>query len=130
VLGLPANAVLERRAAALMERARDDSEESDATAHLCGSFNYAAKTWSAKHRIIVKAEVVRVPEKDPRDNPRFLVTNLPHLPPWIYERLYCRRGEIQNRIKKLQDGSRSVAPFDRASGPTRHVSCSLPQPTS
>lgn len=104
VLGLPANAVIERRAASLMERARDDSEESNATARLYGSFNYAAKTWSTKRRIIVKAEVVRAPEREPRDNPRFLVTNLPHLPRWVYERIYCRRGEIENRIKELKDG--------------------------
>jgi hypothetical protein len=104
VLGLPANGVLERRAAALMERAREDSAESDQTAHLYGSFSYAAKTWSSERRIIVKAEVVRAPDKEPRDNPRFLITNLPHLPRWIYERIYCRRGEIENRIKELHDG--------------------------
>ena len=104
VLGLPANAVLERRAASLMERTRHDSEQTDATAHLFGSFSYAAKTWSTERRIIVKAEVVRAPEKDPKDNPRFVVTNLPHLPQWIYERIYCRRGEIENRIKELHDG--------------------------
>ena len=104
VLGLPANAVLERRAAALMERARLDSEESDATAHLYGSFSYAAGSWSSERRIIVKAEVVHAADKDPRDNPRFLITNLPHRAQWIYERIYCRRGEIENRIKELHDG--------------------------
>jgi hypothetical protein len=104
VLGLPTNAVLGREAASLMERAQVESEETDATAHLYGSFSYAAKSWSTERRIIVKAEVVRGAEKEPKDNPRFLVTNLPHLPQWIYERIYCRRGEIENRIKELHDG--------------------------
>ncbi len=104
VLGLPANAVLERKSASLLTRARRLSQKTGETAHLYGSFSYAAGTWSAERRIIVKAEVVRAPEKEPRDNPRFLVTNLPHLPPWVYERIYCRRGEIENRIKELHDG--------------------------
>ena len=47
VLGMPTNAVLERRATALMERARQKSEEAGETAHLYGSFSYAAKTWSS-----------------------------------------------------------------------------------
>ena len=26
------------------------------------------------------------------------------MPEWIYERIYCRRAEIENRIKELHDG--------------------------
>jgi hypothetical protein len=38
------------------------------------------------------------------ENPRFVVTNIPGSPRWIYERVYCGRGEIENRIKELHHG--------------------------
>ena len=50
-----------------------------------------------------KPEVVRAPDKDPKDNPRFVITNMKHSPQWIYERVYCQRGDIENRIKELHD---------------------------
>jgi hypothetical protein len=51
----------------------------------------------------MKAEVVRYPGRAPRDNPRFVVTNLPDPPPTIYE-IYCGRGDMENRIKELKEG--------------------------
>ena len=38
------------------------------------------------------------------DNPRFVITNLKRSPQWIYERVYCERGDIENRIKELHYG--------------------------
>jgi hypothetical protein len=54
--------------------------------------------------VIFKAEVVRLGERALRDNPRFVITNLPQTPQWIYEHVYCERGDIENRIKELHDG--------------------------
>jgi hypothetical protein len=66
---------------------------------------YAAKTWKdQKRRVVIKAEVVRNPGREPKDNPRFVVTNLSQTPQWIYEKVYCGRGEIENRIKELHHG--------------------------
>ena len=53
--------------------------------------------------MIIKAEVVRAEGKEPKDNPRFVITNLKQSPQWIYEQVYCQRGEIENRIKELHD---------------------------
>ncbi len=41
---------------------------------------------------------------EPKDNPRFLVTNLNERAQWVYEDFYCQRGEIENRIKELHHG--------------------------
>ena len=41
---------------------------------------------------------------DPKDNPRFVVTNLKRRPQGVYERVYCARGEIENRLKELHHG--------------------------
>ena len=37
---------------------------------------YAAGTWGHQRRVVIKAEVVRLKGREPRDNPRFVVTNL------------------------------------------------------
>ena len=48
--------------------------------------------------------------KAPKDNPRFVITNLHQSPQWLYEKVYCQRGEIENRIKELH-----VLEIDRTS---------------
>ncbi len=50
------------------------------------------------------AGFARLPGRDPRDNARFVVTNLRQTPRFVYERVYCARGDIENRIKELHDG--------------------------
>ena len=38
--------------------------------------------------------------REPRDNPRFVITNLRQTPEWIYTHIYCARGDSENRFKK------------------------------
>ena len=104
VVGLASNAVLERRAQRLMRRARRRSRRSGRTEQLYGECRYAAQTWSRRRRVVIKAEVVRQPGREPKDNPRFLVTNWAYSPRWVYRKVYCERGDIENRIKELHDG--------------------------
>jgi len=52
---------------------------------------------------IIKAEVVRHPGRAPKNNPRFVVTNLPDTPESVY-RSYCQRGDMENRLKELHHG--------------------------
>ena len=33
---------------------------------------------------------------------RYVVTNLSNKPQWLYDKLYCARGEMENRIKEQQ----------------------------
>jgi hypothetical protein len=98
------NTVLERRAARLMGTARRLSRQSERTEHVYGECRYAAGTWPYRRRVIIKAEVVRHPGRDAKDNPRFLVTNLKGSPRHLYEAIYCARGDIENRIKELHHG--------------------------
>jgi hypothetical protein len=104
-VGLGPNAVLRREAAQKMEVARQLSVASGQTEHVHGDCLYqTGKTWSRPRRVIFKAEVVREANREPRDNPRFVVTNLSQTPQWIYERVYCERGDSENRIKELHHG--------------------------
>jgi hypothetical protein len=104
VIGLPSNAVLVRRAEKALRKARRRARERDQTATGYTECRYAAKTWSRRRRVIIKAEVVAHPGRALQDNPRFVVTNRPEQAQAVHERLYCYRGEIKNRIKELHRG--------------------------
>src|ERR1035437_4771995 len=103
VVAMAKNAVLKRKASPAMRQARQLSRRSGKTEHLYGEANYAARTWPRERRILIKAEVVRADGKEPKDNPRFVITNLQQSPQWIYEQVYCQRGDIENRIKELHE---------------------------
>jgi Transposase DDE domain group 1 len=49
--------------------------------------------------VVVKAELTAEGE-----NPRFILTNLDGEPQALYDRGYCARGEMENRIKECQLG--------------------------
>jgi Transposase DDE domain group 1 len=104
VIAMAGNTVLDRFAEASMKRARALSVHTGQTQHVYTECRYAAGTWSRKRRVIIKAEVVRLEGREPRDNPRYVVTNLSAGPQHLYENVYCQRGEIENRIKELHYG--------------------------
>jgi len=60
---------------------------------------YGARTWKTARRVIARLE-----HTDKGDNPRYIVTNLEEAPAALYERCYCARGEMENRIKEAQLG--------------------------
>src|SRR5437763_2881317 len=111
VLGLTGNRRLDKRVRRLLGRARMQARATGETATRYGETRYAARRWDRKRRIIMKAEVLCYPGRSRKDNPRFLVTNLLHRPATVYTRLYCGRGDMENRLKELQ---RSLA-LDRTS---------------
>jgi Transposase DDE domain group 1 len=101
LVAVGSNARLEKRVRRLMGKARMRAKASGETAHVFGETRYAAKKWTHKRRVILKAEVVRLPGREPKDNPRFVVTNLPHTPAHVYQ-IYRARGDVENRIKELK----------------------------
>ncbi len=106
------NRVLTRFARSLMRQARRFSRLTQRTEHVHGSCRDAARSWSRRCRLVIKAEVVRHLGREPRDNPRFVITNLRQSPRWIYERVDCDWGRIENRIQELKAGME----IDRTSG--------------
>ncbi len=70
---------------------------------LFGDTRYRTRKWSRKRRIIMKAEVLRYPGRAPKNNPRFVVTNLPAPPAAVYA-CYAARGDMENRVKELKLG--------------------------
>src|SRR5437867_3623326 len=103
VVAMASNPRLEKRARRLMGKARKRSKTTGQTAHLYGETRYAARKWNRKRRVSIKAEVVRHPGRDPKNNPRFVVTNLTDDPEAVYQ-FYCGRGDVENRLKELHHG--------------------------
>jgi Transposase DDE domain group 1 len=104
VVAMGENAVLTRFAAPALVEAQTQSEASGQTEHVYTEARYAARTWQQERRVVIKAEVVRLEGRVPRDNARFVITNLRQTPRFVYEHVYCARGDIENRIKELHDG--------------------------
>ena len=111
VVAMASNVRLVKRSRRLMGRARMRSKASGQTEHLYGETRYAARKWTRKRRVIIKAEVVRHPGRDPKNNPRFVVTNLADAPETVYA-IYCGRGDMENRLKELHH----ALALDRTSG--------------
>jgi hypothetical protein len=103
LVGMAGNSRLEKRARRLMGKVRMKSRKTGKTETLFGETRYAARKWSHRRRVIIKAEVVRCPGRDPKDNDRFVITNLPHKPENVYK-IYRGRGDAENRIKELHHG--------------------------
>jgi hypothetical protein len=79
------------------------SRKSLKTETLFGEIRYAAGKWSRRRRVIIKAEVVRCSDRDPKDNDRFVVTNILDKTEAVYQ-IYRGRGDAENRIKELHHG--------------------------
>jgi hypothetical protein len=95
VFGLAGNSVLLTRVGALAEdaalaRALGEAEK----VRRFGEFRYAAKTWQAERRVIARIEA-----SPHGSDSRFIVTNLKGAPRWLYESVYCQRGQAENLIK-------------------------------
>lgn len=104
VVAMGENPVMARFVASEMIEMRAQSEASGQTEHVYAEARYAARTWDQERRVVIKAEVVRLAGRSPRDNARFVITNLRQTPRFVYEQVYCARGDIENRIKELHDG--------------------------
>jgi hypothetical protein len=95
VFGLAGNKVLLRRVAGLADEAAVSRiEEGAGKVRRFGEFAYAAKTWNAERRVIARVEA-----SDRGSDSRFVVTNLAGTPRWLYEAVYCARGQAENLVK-------------------------------
>jgi hypothetical protein len=101
VFGLAKNARLVAEIAPQLRQTEQKAKRTGKPARRFKDFRYATRaSWSRERRVIGKAEWT----KD-KANPRFVVTSLKRgalkARP-LYERLYCARGEMENRIKESQ----------------------------
>jgi len=101
VLGLARNSRLEEMIASALADAKAMSERTGEAARLFRELRYQTlDSWTRERRVVAKAEHL-----GDKANPRFVVTSFSPLE-WeaqaLYEKLYCARGDMENRIKEQQ----------------------------
>jgi hypothetical protein len=84
-----------------LEQAAVQSRRTGKPARRFKDFRWTTRTsWSRRRRVVAKAEWT----KD-EANPRFVVTSLTRADckaRYLYEKVYCARGDMENRIKECQ----------------------------
>lgn len=101
VVGMPSNSVLEGLAEPDMLLASVCTELSGQTETFFSDGKYKARSWKTERRVVIKSEVVTHPGRAPKNNARFVITNLRNAPKTVYS-TYCDRGDAENRIKELK----------------------------
>jgi hypothetical protein len=101
LFGLARNERLEEAIKAELLMAAVESVRTGKSARCFRDFMWSTlDSWSRNRRVIGKAEVT-----GGEANPRFVVTSLKPAEvggQYLYERIYCARGEMENRIKECQ----------------------------
>ena len=101
VFGLARNARLEAKIKDELAEAERRAAQSGGAERIFKEFQYITRrSWSCERRVVAKAE--HLPKGA---NPRFIVTSLPSKMAEareLYEKIYCARGEMENRIKECQ----------------------------
>jgi hypothetical protein len=103
LFGLMQNKRLVAEIAGELEQAEAKSRRTGKPARSFKDFMWTTRrrrNWSRWRRVVGKAEFT-----NGEANPRFVVTSLTRAeckPRYLYEKLYCARGEMENRIKECQ----------------------------
>ena len=95
VFGLAGNRVLLRQVAGLAEQAAlARLDDPAAKCRRYGDLRYAAASWKLERRVVARVEA-----SQRGTDSRFVVTNIAGAPDWLYETVYCARGQAENLIK-------------------------------
>ena len=101
LFGLAKNRRLVGAIEAELAAAQEQSQKTEKPARRFKDFTWRTRqSWSRERRVVAKAEWTAG-----KANPRFVVTSLArteHEARHLYEKLYCARGEMENRIKECQ----------------------------
>ena len=101
IFGLAKNVRLIRTIGAELVEAKEESQTSGQPARRFKELTWRTrKSWSQTRRVVAKAEWTQG-----EANPRFIVTSLTMADGegrYLYEKVYCARGEMENRIKECQ----------------------------
>ena len=97
IIGLAKNKRLNRLTASLQDEAAACFAATGHKMRWFTDFQYAARSWDGARRVIAKIE-----HSQHGVNPRYVVTNLEGDAKQLYDKLYCARGDMENRIKENQ----------------------------
>lgn len=99
VVGIARNARLQPLLESQLLQAKTEFESTGEKVRRFTWLSYKASAWDKARCVIGKAEYT-----SQGSNPRFVITSLCGDAQKIYDTLYCKRGEMENRIKEQQLG--------------------------
>ncbi len=113
------NPVLQRFAEPVMAPLREALEAGADLVPRFGECLYGARSWKCQRRVIIKADIALHPGRKPKDNPRFIVTNLT-LPrrSCIYQKVSVRAAISRIASRTQTRSGDQIAPVAQASKPT------------
>jgi hypothetical protein len=88
---------LNKKSASLQEFVKSEFERTHTSQKEFTSFEYAASTWKCSRKVIAKCEHNAI-----GSNVRYIVTNVKGDDAELYMDIYCKRGDMKNRIKEVQ----------------------------
>lgn len=97
IVGFGQNAALLRAAQPLLEAAESTYKTTLEKQRVFGFVTYQAASWKQEREVLVKAE-----HSVNGSNPRAVITNLSGEAQYLYDQVYCARGDMENRIKEIQ----------------------------
>ena len=97
IVGLAKNKRLNRFTASLQDEAESCFAATGHKVRWFSDLHYGARSWDKPRRVIAKIEY-----SAHGVNPRYVVTNLQGEAKHLYDKLYCARGDMENRIKENQ----------------------------
>lgn len=97
IVGISRNKRLENLTSHLARKAEKQYNRTGKKTKLYCELYYAAKPWDKRRRIIAKSE-----HNSQGPNRRYVITNIEAPGKYLYENIYCARGDMENRIKEQQ----------------------------
>ncbi|MFQ5641583.1 MAG: IS1380 family transposase [bacterium] len=97
IVGLAKNKRLNALTAALQQEAAAYFTATGQKVRWFTDIHYGARSWDRARRVIAKIEY-----SQHGVNPRYVVTNLDGDAKHLYDKIYCARGDMENRIKENQ----------------------------
>ena len=99
IIGIPGNNRLEQACLELQNEAEHHFKQFKESVCLFGEFKYSAESWDKERRVIVKVE-----HTGEGLNTRYTLTNIKQRDAErLYKDVYCKRANMENRIKELKN---------------------------
>jgi len=97
IIGIASNVRLQKMTSFIAIKSRKKFNRTGTKSKLYTAVYYAAKSWDKRRKVIVKAE-----HTGKGKNLRYVITNMKGNSKYLYEKIYCARGDMENRIKEQQ----------------------------
>ena len=98
IMGIAGNHRLEQKTLPLIEEAESFFKNDQETTQIFGEFKYAAESWKKERRVIARMEY-----NEGTVETRYVLTNLKQgNPGTLYKDIYCKRADMENRIKEIK----------------------------